>query len=517
MQRGFFDTHRWPRSLAFAMAASLALHGLVIMAQLRMPAPIVPRVDLTVNHAVELGLEEARPGAEAPPPQPPTPAIEEPPAPPPPPRVARPRAPRPAPPPRVEPAPPENATLEPARDDAATLDESAVAALDDAGADVSDASAMAALDDAGVDAGDESAMALADASVDAGPRGVPGIAGEVGDLAPAIPAGSVVTLLLRTDRIRRNPNGPRVSELLRGIRDWRQVLDGTELDPVEDFNMVLLASADPFGTPDDPPDLSVIVRTRGPRGFLRASIEQMAGARAASSGPVELPDGGSDPSGTLRDHFAHRDAGALPRPSRPVWRRQGGAEVATIDRYMGPHAVVLLGDDLAAIAAPARVPQLLAVLGARTATAHASERDDTLLAVVQADGLRNLLSLPGRATMIPTRADVALYETRAGGAPDGGASLLAVLPYEDDAQPARVAPLLGAFIEDLVDNIDRFANSLQGRLAEGSGVVHFDVLRSALRAIHARADGSTIRVEATLTADEVAELLNAQRLAQMFR
>ena len=92
-----------------------------------------------------------------------------------------------------------------------------------------------------------------------------------------------------------------------------------------------------------------------------------------------------------------------------------------------------------------------------------------------------------------------------------------MLPYEDDAQPARVAPLLGAFVEDLIDNVDRFANSLQGRLAEGSGVVHFDALRSALRAIHARADGNSIRVEATLTADEVAELLNAQRLAQMFR
>jgi hypothetical protein len=520
MQRGFFDTHRWPRSLALAMGASLALHGLVLVAQLRLPASIVPRVDLAVNHAVELGIDEARPGAEAPPMPPPTPAIEEPPAPPPPPppRAARPRAPRPVAPPRAEAPPPENATLEPARDDAATtLDEAAVAALDDAGADVTEESAMAALDDAGIEVTDASAMALADAAVDAGPRGVPGIAGEAGALAAAIPAGSVVTLLLRTDRIRRNPNGPRVSALLRGIRDWRQVLDGTELDPVEDFNMVLIASADPFGTPDDPPDLSVIVRTRGPRGFLRASIEQMAGARAASRGPVELPDGGSDPSGTLRDHFARRDAGALPRPARPVWRRQGGAEVATVDRYMGPHAVVLLGDDLAAIAAPARVPQLLAVLGARTAAATSSERDDTLLAVLQADGLRNLLSLPGRATMIPARAEVALYETRAGGAADGGASLLAVLPYEDDAQPARVAPLLGAFLEDLVDNVDRFAGSLQGRLAEGSGVVHFDTLRSALRAIHARADGNSIRVEATLTADEVAELLNAQRLAQMFR
>jgi hypothetical protein len=179
--------------------------------------------------------------------------------------------------------------------------------------------------------------------------------------------------------------------------------------------------------------------------------------------------------------------------------------------------VILLGDDLAAIASPARVPQLLAVLGARTASARDRSQGDRLLALFQADGLRNLLSLPGRAAMIPTRAEAVLYETREGDRPDGGVSLLAVLPYDDDAQPARVAPLIGAFIEDVTDNVDRFSGSLQGRLAAASGAVHFDTLRGALRAIRVSADGASIRVEATLSPDEVAELLNAQRLAQMFR
>lgn len=526
MQRGSFDTHRWPRSLALAAGLSLALHALVIVAQLRLPASFLPHIDIVVNHGVEIGLEEARPGAEAAPPPPPAPSLEEPtpppPPPPPPPRVARPRPPRPAPPPPA-PTPPlpdeSNATLEAADASLALADAEADASMV-AEADVSDGGderALAMLDDASADADDATALALADVETDAGARSVPGIASAAGSLAPAIPAGSVVTLLLRTDRIRGNPNGPRVGELLRGIRDWRQVLDGTELDPVEDFNTVLLASADPFGTPEDPPDLSVIVRTRAPRGFLRASIEQMAGARAPTSTPIPLPDGGLDTSGTLRERFAHLDAGVLARPTRPVWRRQGGAEIATIDRYMGPHAVILLGDDLAAIASPARVPQLLAVLGARTAAARDRTQSDHLLAVLQADGLRNLMNLPGRAAMIPTRAEVALYETLDGERADGGVDLLAVLPYEDEAQPARVAPILGAVVEDGIENLDRFANTLQGRLAAGSGAVHFDRLRSALRALHIRADGASIRVEATLSPDEVAELLNAQRIAQMFR
>ncbi len=521
MQRGSFDTQRWPRSLAISVVVSVALHALVIVAQVRLPATLLPHIDIVVNHGVEIGLEEARPGAETPPPPAPAPSIEEPAPPPPPPPPPRPEQPHARPPPPPPPPRPEenHATLEPATDAEVSQADAAEDAPTLAEADVSDAAderALAALDDAGDDGGDASALALVDVMTDAALPSVPGIASAVGALAPAIPAGSVVTLLLRMDRIRQSPNGPRVGELLRGIRDWRQVLDGTEIDPVEDFNTVLLASADPFGTPEDPPDLSVIVRTRSPRGFLRASVEQMAGARARTSTPVPLPDGGIDTSNTLRDRFNRFDAGVLPRPTRPVWRRQGGAEIATIDRYMGPHAVILLGDDLAAIASPARVPQLLAVLGARTAAARSQPQGDHIVALLQADGMRNLLSLPGRATMVPTRADVVLYETRGPDGPDGGVDLLAVFPYEDETQPARSVAFMNAYIEATIDNVNRFSGTLQGRLASGSGAVHFDRVVSALRALRISADGATVRIAARLSAEEVAELLNIQRLAQLF-
>ena len=525
MERGPNDTPRWSRPLALATALSLAVHGALIAGQLALPKLDVPPVDLVVNEGVEIGLEEARPGTDTPPPPSPEPTIEEPPAPPPPPPPApepprpRPRAeppPPPPPPPAPEPDPQESAsTIETARDAGDDAHDESALAMVDAGDDAHDESALAMVD-AGDDAHDESALATVDAAVDAGRAGLPGIASAVGDLAPAIPAGSVVTMLLRMDRLRQNPNAPRVSALLRNIRDWRAVLDGTELDPVEDFNTMLLASANPFGTREHPPDLSIVVRTRGPRSFLRASVEQMAGARTASPVPPMLPDGGLDTSGSLRARLSSPDAGVLPRATRPVWRRQGGAEIATIDRYLGPYSVVLLGDNLAAIASPDRVPALLSVLAARTRTATPVNRADRLVAQLEADGVRNLVALPGRANLLPRRIDLAIYETRVDGVADGGAELVGLLPYDDEQGPARVNALLVAIVADYVDMVDRFANTLQGRLAAGSGAVHFDVLRSALQSLRFTHEGNTVRLDATLTQAQVAELLNVQRLAAIF-
>lgn len=530
MQRVTSDTARWPRRLIVATAVSLGVHGLVLLAPVRPPS--LPQIELQVQHAVELGLEravEVTPTAPPPASEPALPAEASPrPAPSSPPTASEPPAPRATEPPAEPPPLPELPTpdlrLTPPSvllvpDDAAAAD--AVASAEDAADEgAADAAVLASTDAAPVDVEDREApaVALADAPVNEAPTAPPSIASAAGELAAAIPQGSVVTLVLKMDRVRANPNGVRVSELLEAIRDWRAVLDGTEIDPVRDLDTILLASANPFGTAQSPPDILAVVRSRAPRGFLRASVEQMAGARPPSGLPaVPSVDGGSAREGQLREHFARPDAGALPPPTRRIWRRQGGVEVTTIDRYLGPHEVVLLGDDLAAIAPRARVPQLLAVLGPRGAQALARGGDPRLLLLLHAEGLRNLLALPGRATLIPRRAEVALRETRAGDAPDGGVTLSALLPYEDDAQAARAAPLLAAFARDLQDTVDTFANTLQGRVAAASGAVHFDRLRGALQALRVEADGAGVRVTATWTSDEVAELLNVQRLAQIFQ
>ena len=491
MKRVSPDTSRWPWRLAAATAVSVALHAVPFVVPVR-PPPL-PQIELQVNRAVELGLETPVDITPVPPaltPDPPSPTPEPPTPPPPTPRAVPPEPPSP---PEVA-LPTPNVRLTPP-------------------------SVLLIPEDVREALPDDAALALADASepVDAS-SGMPSLASAAGDLAGAIPAGAVVSFVLKMDRVRANPNGVHVGELLGGIRDWRTVLDGTEIDPVRDFDAILLASANPFGTPEAPPDVLAVVRTHAPRGFLRASVEQMAGARAASSLPPIAPDdAGTRREGDLREHFARADAGALTPPTRRIWRRQGGAEVATVDRYLGPHEIVLLGEDLAAIAPRARVPQLLAVLGSRGARAMARGGDPRLLALLQAEGLRNLLQLPGRATLIPTRAEVAIHETREDGAPDGGVVLTALLPYEDEAQAARVAPIVTAFSRDLLDTIDGYANTLQGRIASASGAVHFGLLRSAINSIRVRADGAAVRVEATLMADEVAELLNVQRLAQIFR
>jgi hypothetical protein len=440
--------------------------------------------------------------------------------------AARPR--RAAVPPPPLPDPPETQLREPSlsrdpdhaliaeRPDAGAMDDVALALRDDAGA--MDDVALALLD---AGAMSDVALALTDTSpaTDADPASVPTMAEAAGAMASAIPAGAVVTLLLRTDRLREGPHAAQVRALLDGIRDWQAVLGGTEIDPIRDFNAVLLASANPFGTRANPPDLMAIVRTRARRDFLRASVEQMAGVRANTPSGTLPPD-----AGTLRDHFARADSGALPRPTRAIWTRRNGVETTTVDRYLGPTSVALLADDLAVFASPGRLPTLLSVLGGQTAVASALPRADEagrgprLVALLTARGVRNLLSAPGRNNPIPVSAEFALRATRdAGGDDDGGAILRSTWRYDTPAQATATARLAEVFALDLRESIDQFAGTLGGRAASATGAVHFAVLQRALTRLTVTAEGSELRLDATLDRDEVAELLNVQRLAGLFQ
>ncbi len=498
MDRGLRDTRRWFLRLGPAVVASLAVHLFVLI----VPTPGARRtVPITFSDTVEFGLETARPGPETPPataPEAPTPpATPTPPAAPPP----RPRAPRP---PRVRPppAPPPPETPPPAEEPGLTAtavpppppEEGPDEPPDDAGT-----SALAALDPA-----------------DAGPSFVPivGLARAAGSLAPAIPAGSVVTLLLRTDRLRENPNAPAVRALLGSIPDWRAVLGGTEIDPLDDFNSILFATPNPFVTVGQTPDVMALVRTRVPRGFLRASVEQMAGAR-----PPQDPD-----AGTLRARFDPDGGPALPRLAHPVWSRRGAAEVATVDRYIGPLSVVLLADDLAAIAPAARVPALLAVLGARNGPFERpgpgvqSGRAGRLVTVLEARNVRALVQAQGAlAGAVPARIDLAVYETRQGRTPDGGADLAVAFGYDTPAQAAAAARLVSALLEDAHDTLDQQARDPRVRLGAMALGVRFDALHEILRALRVAPAGNDVRVEAALTAAQVRELLHLQRLAGLFR
>lgn len=537
-RRGTTHTPPWHRRLGLSLAVSFALHGAVLL--LRPPAVRFPSIPVVINHSVELGLETPQPAAA---PTPPTPAPTPTPEPvrpaPPRPRAERP-APRAEPRPVVLPEPPDTRLHEPTlvRDPDQTL----VVRERDAGVDVLLASADAgSMDDvalASADAGsmDDVALASADAGstedapsllalndagapTDAAAGAIPTVAEAAGAMASAIPEGAVVTLLLRTDRLRESPHAARVSGLLDGIRDWQAVLGGTEIDPVRDFNAVLLASANPIGTPGHPPDLMAIVRTAARRDFLRASIEQMAGVRTNTPSGELPPD-----AGTLRAHFARPDAGALPRPTRSIWTRRNGVETTTVDRYLGPTSVALLQDDLAVFASPSRLPTLLSVLGGQTAIASALPRTDEeghgprLVALLNARGVRNLVAAPGRGNPVPVSIELVLQATRdADGRDDGGAVLRSTWRYDTPEQAAAARRLLEVFVIDVQESIDQFAGTWQGRLATSTGTVRLPVLRRALTRLSSRTEGTSLLVDATLDRDEVGELLNLQRLSGLIQ
>ncbi|MEZ4407819.1 MAG: hypothetical protein R3A52_15295 [Polyangiales bacterium] len=497
------------------MALSLALHAGLLLFRL---APLHgPKIPVHFNPVVELGIEEARPGPTTPPAatEPPTPEAT--PAPAPPPRREAPRrVHRPAPPPPREENPePPLALPEPPSVDlrAPTMAraEPSIDFNDDAG--VGEDVSLALSDDAGV--GEDVALAALDDVVDASaPGAVPGLRDVEPGLAAAVPQGSAVSLLMRTDRLRNNPNGPAVARLLDGIRDWQMVLGGTELNPIEDFDAILLASANPMMTRGRPADMAAVVRARASRDFLRASVEQMAGARE-NSPAVRAPD-----AGTLRQRVSSRDAGPLPAPTRPVWRRENGVEVAEVDRYIGPLTVALMPGNMAVIAPRERIAPLLTILRGSRAMAAAS--DDTgpasrLVVLLEARGVRNLMNIRGDVSLVPERGELAVIETRRGGRADGGAELAGRFMFENEAQARRASRLLQAFFEEMDEAVGQFAVTLQGRIASGTGAVHFDRLHRALRALRATHDGSALVIEATLASDEVRELLNAQQLAAMFQ
>ena len=502
MRRGSLDTRRWPTRLAPAVLASLALHSGILLFRL---APLHgPKIPVHFNATVELGIEEARPGPTASPPpaatEPPTP--EPAPAAPPPRREAPRRVRRPAPPPPPE----ENTEPPPALPEPPSVDLRPPAmAREEPTLDLHD--------DAGV--GEDASLALNEDVADAGaPGAVPGLSEVEPGLAAAVPQGSAVSLLMRTDRLRGNPNGTAVARLLDGIRDWQMVLGGTELNPIEDFDAILLASANPMMTRGRPADMAAVVRARASRDFLRASVEQMAGVRE-NSPVVRAPD-----AGTLRERVASRDAGPLPAPSRPVWRRQNGVEMAEVDRYIGPLTVALMPGNMAVIAPRERIAPLLTILRGSRSMAAATEATGAasrLVVLLEARGVRNLMNIRGDVTLVPERGELAVIETRPGGRADGGAVIAGRFMFEGEAQARRASRLLQAFFEEMDEAVSQFAVTLQGRVAAGTGAVHFDRLHRALRALRASHEGSALVLDATLAPDEVREILNAQQLAAMFQ
>ncbi len=66
------------------------------------------------------------------------------------------------------------------------------------------------------------------------------------DLRPFAPGDARIVVLLRTDRLRKSPHKESVQALLEALPDYHTLLAGTGLTPVDDFDALLIATANPY-------------------------------------------------------------------------------------------------------------------------------------------------------------------------------------------------------------------------------------------------------------------------------
>jgi hypothetical protein len=474
---------------------SAALHAVPFIA-VRYVKPKPLDIEVRV-HAVEIGLEQAQPGARTPPPapapQPSAPSAPPSPAPPPPREPAR-SVPRERPPPREPeeplPLPPPNLQLR----------EPQMVLARRRPPRVPEPVTPPAPRDAGVPA--------------AIPHTVPTFASAAGDLAPMVPRGAVVTLLLRSDRIRSNPNAGSVRRLLGSIPDWEQMLGGSNLDPIDDLDLMLLAAGNPFGADGRPPDWFVLARgAHGSDARLRRAVEAMAAAdEPLAPSPLAPPDVDGSVS-TPGAAVAQRapDAGRSPWQSGP-----GGAQIANLERYGARRSFVMLGNGMAAIALPGQVERLLSVMAQR-GEGLLGQGDPRLVLLLEAEGVRNLIEFHtyhGWFPM-PRRAAFALYQLLdESGEPTGAAELVGNWLYDDAAQAQHARDEL-EYSRGRWHLMIQQQTSAQGGLsgilgAIGASVLGIDVpaIRGAIDAMHVSADGERVEIRASLSAQQVRALLH---------
>jgi hypothetical protein len=94
--------------------------------------------------------------------------------------------------------------------------------------------------DAGVDAGSSPKDSGPDSPKDAGPTPDSGHPSK--DAGSALPPGAQIAVRVDMQRIRASPIAEDVRGLLAAIPDWKALLDGSGIDPVDDIDRLLLAT-----------------------------------------------------------------------------------------------------------------------------------------------------------------------------------------------------------------------------------------------------------------------------------
>lgn len=246
---------------------SLALHLTLFLAMGAWLAP-PPLIDLDLPETIELGVMDGDPGeaGEPPPAAPPAPEPE---------KVVRKEKPKP----KVKPEP-ELAASDFPVDASVPAEAENVAAEDDPEGATEVAAAGAATGDDGALPSDVSGDGLAPLGLGGGMGfGAGGFGTGLGG-----PAGAVIGLHVDLDRVRDSPLILEVSALLDLIPEWLQLLEGSGLDPLHDFQRIFVASPSLKRS-----SLVVSGRVRGGQAAITRAVNALA--RDAGKSAAFKPEG----------------------------------------------------------------------------------------------------------------------------------------------------------------------------------------------------------------------------------
>lgn len=322
----------------------------------------------------------------------------------------------------------------------------------------------AGLVDAGVaDAGDDGGARDAGPRIrDAGARAEDAgpalaVAGDAG--AARMPPGAQIALRVDMTRIRNSPIAPDVRRLLAAIPDWKALLEGSGIDPLEQLDRLLIA------TPNLQREKIVLAgKYFGGEPVVREAVSRLGQARG------------------------------VPTP----WHTQGNVQVAPwANADATPRQIALIGPEHFAIAREEDLPRVLAIASARAKgkkkpNVHPA---DALLSMEENEGLS--VEIEGATNFVrkgrrgvPDHLRLSAVETT-----KLRAELRGVLAYADPAAAADAVDYLGALR-------DRYASN---------ALVALMGLSDPLEDATIEHSENDVRVKVTLTAEQMRLILGYLR------
>lgn len=222
-----------------------------------------------------------------------------------------------------------------------------------------------------------------------------------------LPAGAQIALRLDVARIRRSPLGPDVRSLLAAMPDWQALLAGSQIDPLEDLDRVLVAT----------PNLQ--------RSRLIVAGSAVGGPDAIRAAAARLAAAAGEPL---------------------TWETRDGAEVARwYNQDDTERVVAIIGPRHFLICRPEDLPRVIAVALNRAADQETDVHPaDALLSMEEGEGLsleiegaRQFAQARGNTRgpieMVPTELRLALSEL-----PEDRVAARSQWKYED-AERAQAA------------------------------------------------------------------------------